>query len=91
MKPRRILIFGNPGSGKTSLAKKLSFKTGIPWKDLDDFVWMRRFDTSRPRPARKRMLARILRENHGFCLERLQIGIFLRYHVPSKLSSCSFP
>jgi len=37
----RILIFGNSGSGKSALARRLSFKHGIPILDLDGLVWSR--------------------------------------------------
>ena len=35
----RIVIFGNSGSGKTSLAKRLSGQAGCPRLDLDSIAW----------------------------------------------------
>ncbi len=36
---KRILIIGNAGSGKTTFAKKLAEKTGIPIIHLDKMYW----------------------------------------------------
>lgn len=35
----RILIYGVTGSGKTSLAERLSAATGLPWHSVDDLTW----------------------------------------------------
>ncbi len=37
--PRRILIYGVTGSGKTTLASRLSELTGIPWHSADDLAF----------------------------------------------------
>jgi adenylate kinase family enzyme len=37
--PGRILIYGVTGSGKTSLAPRISTATGIPWHAVDDLTW----------------------------------------------------
>lgn len=36
---KRILIIGNAGSGKTTFAKKLAQKTGLPLVHLDKIFW----------------------------------------------------
>ncbi|MPZ96702.1 MAG: adenylate kinase [Propionibacteriales bacterium] len=36
---RRILVYGVTGSGKTTLAKRISRATGIPWHPVDDLTW----------------------------------------------------
>jgi adenylate kinase family enzyme len=36
---RRVLIYGVTGSGKTTLAKKLSELTALPWYSVDDMTW----------------------------------------------------
>jgi adenylate kinase family enzyme len=35
----RILIFGNSGSGKSTMARRLSAKLAIPHLDLDQLAW----------------------------------------------------
>lgn len=35
----RILIYGVTGSGKTTLARRLSEKTGIPWHEVDQLTF----------------------------------------------------
>ncbi len=37
--PGRILIYGVTGSGKTTLAKRLSGATGIPWQEADQWTF----------------------------------------------------
>jgi adenylate kinase family enzyme len=39
--PRKIHIIGSVGSGKTTLARKLSLKLNIPFYELDNVVWAR--------------------------------------------------
>lgn len=36
---RRILVFGVTGSGKTTLAKQIAERTGLPWHPVDDLTW----------------------------------------------------
>jgi adenylate kinase family enzyme len=36
---RRILVYGVCGSGKTTLAAKISERTGLPWHSVDDLAW----------------------------------------------------
>lgn len=36
---RRILIYGVTGSGKTTLAARLSAVSGLPWHSVDDLTW----------------------------------------------------
>jgi adenylate kinase family enzyme len=35
----RVLIYGVTGSGKTTLARKASERTGLPFHDVDDLTW----------------------------------------------------
>jgi adenylate kinase family enzyme len=35
----RILVYGVTGSGKSTMAAKLSSATGIPWYSVDDLTW----------------------------------------------------
>lgn len=39
--PKKIHIIGSVGSGKTTLAKKLSLQLKIPFYELDNIVWKR--------------------------------------------------
>ena len=36
---RRVPIYGVTGSGKTTLAEKLSKVTSLPWYSVDDMTW----------------------------------------------------
>jgi adenylate kinase family enzyme len=47
--PKRILIVGDAGRGKSTFAKKLSAKLGIPAYETDDFYWIKKFSV----PANK--------------------------------------
>lgn len=38
--PKRVFIYGVCGSGKTTLAKRVSEKTGLPWHSVDDLTWL---------------------------------------------------
>ncbi len=39
--PRRILVYGVTGSGKTTLAQRVGAMTGVPWHSMDDEVgWL---------------------------------------------------
>lgn len=39
MQPRRILVYGVTGSGKTTLAARIGMVTGLPWTSVDDLTW----------------------------------------------------
>lgn len=36
---RRVLVYGVTGSGKTTLAERISRLTGLPWYSVDDLTW----------------------------------------------------
>ena len=40
MDAKRILVYGVCGSGKTTFARRLSERTGIPWTSVDDMAWL---------------------------------------------------
>jgi adenylate kinase family enzyme len=37
--PKRILVYGVTGSGKTTLARQISEVTGIPWQEVEQITW----------------------------------------------------
>ncbi|MDX6275327.1 MAG: hypothetical protein QOJ92_2537 [Frankiales bacterium] len=38
--PDRVLVYGVTGSGKTTLAGRLSEVSGLPWHQADDLTWL---------------------------------------------------
>ena len=62
----KIHIIGGPGSGKTTLSKKLSEELGLPHYDLDDLMWNNRaeaYGTKRDPKERDALLDRILSQD----------------------------
>ena len=35
----RILVYGVTGSGKSTMAARISAVTGVPWHSVDDLTW----------------------------------------------------
>lgn len=62
MSQKRIFILGDPGSGKNYLGQKLSVMRNIPFYDLDDIRFIRKFDIDRPKHLRKRMLKALVKK-----------------------------
>src|SRR3989344_2483988 len=56
MKPNRIYIIGTIGSGKTTLAKKLSNKYHIPIYSLDNYYWTTKYTRKRNIKVRGNMI-----------------------------------
>src|SRR3989344_5358093 len=56
MKYKRILIIGPAGAGKTKLARELSIKLKIPHKEIDDFIFIKKFNIFRDKEERKKLL-----------------------------------
>lgn len=61
----RLFITGPTGSGKTTLAKKITTQTGIPLYSLDDIHWVRHSDGDQRRPEDERtaLLSRIVKQD----------------------------
>lgn len=68
--PKKIIIIGSVGSGKTTLAKELSAKLQIPFYELDNVVWERHKsgDIRRTEVERKEYLNKII-HSEGWIVE----------------------
>ncbi|MBS1713097.1 MAG: adenylate kinase [Armatimonadetes bacterium] len=55
MTARRILVYGVCGSGKTTLARRLSERSGIPWHSVDDLTWEAEWTPVGPDVQRERI------------------------------------
>jgi len=60
---KKILIIGDAGRGKTTLAYKLSEKTGIPHFSTDDFYWETKFSKPRDRAEAIHQIEKIYQED----------------------------
>lgn len=38
-RPSRVLVYGVTGSGKTTLARQIGERLGLPWHSVDDLTW----------------------------------------------------
>jgi adenylate kinase family enzyme len=54
MSGRRILIYGNAGSGKTTMARAMATALGVPHLDLDGITW-----ASQEPPVRRELAATV--------------------------------
>jgi adenylate kinase family enzyme len=54
---QRVLIFGVTGSGKTTLAARLSERTGLPFHCVDDLTWEPGWVPVPPEEQRRRIAA----------------------------------
>ncbi|KKI90554.1 DNA topology modulation protein FlaR [Bacillus sp. SA1-12] len=63
--PKRIHIIGSVGSGKTTLAKRISSMLDIPFYELDNVVWIRNHngDIRRSEQEREEYLNSIIQSN----------------------------
>ncbi len=60
MKKNRIYITGPVGSGKTTLAKKISSKLNIKHYEMDDIYWSGSYDVKRKASARNEMIRQVI-------------------------------
>ena len=68
----RIYIFGAPGSGKTTLAKKLSKQLKYPHFETDVIKWNHQTRQRRPEAERDARLNKIFTENKTWVIEGAQ-------------------
>ncbi len=62
MKEKRIWILGGGGAGKTTFAKRLSEKTGIPFYTTDHFKYSKNFGKKYVKKTAKKKLNDIIRK-----------------------------
>jgi adenylate kinase family enzyme len=55
--PRRIVVAGSTGSGKSTLGRRLSEMSGIPWIELDALHWLPGWTESPPEEFRAKVRA----------------------------------
>lgn len=60
---KKIIIIGCPGSGKTTLAKKLGEKTGLPVIHLDKIQWEGNWETVRGEEFDRRLIREMQKES----------------------------
>jgi adenylate kinase family enzyme len=53
----RVLIYGVTGSGKTTLARQVAGRTGLPWHSVDDLTWEPGWIVVPPEEQRRRIAA----------------------------------
>ena len=51
----RVLIYGVTGSGKTTLARRVAERTGLPFHDVDDLTWEPGWIAVPPEEQRRRI------------------------------------
>ena len=76
---KKIHIIGGPGSGKTSAARALSQRFGLPHLDLDEIFWEREAQTFGPKTdpeVRNRALAEFITQR-GWVVEGAYVGKWL--------------
>lgn len=60
MQPQRIMVYGVTGSGKSSLAARISEATGIPWTSVDDEIgWLPGW-VSRPQDEQRDLITDVV-------------------------------
>jgi len=45
---QRIAVIGNSGGGKSTLARKLAAKRGLPYAEIDALLWRPNWELTRP-------------------------------------------
>tara|TARA_Y100000310_G_C20661534_1_gene805066 strand:+ start:114 stop:605 length:492 start_codon:yes stop_codon:yes gene_type:complete len=65
----KIYILGSVGSGKTTLAKKISNKLKIPLFELDDVYWKKKYTIKRGESEKRKELSKILGKHKKWIIE----------------------
>lgn len=61
--PERIVVYGVTGSGKTTLARKLAERTGLPWHSVDDDLAWRPGWVAVPDEEQRRRVTRLVADD----------------------------
>lgn len=87
--PGRLMIYGVTGSGKTTLARKISERTGLPWCAIDEMTWEPGWVAVPVQEQRRRIAALCARDrwiiDHGYSswldlvLARVELIVALDY------------
>ena len=67
--PDKIYVLGGSGSGKSSLAKKISQRKHIPYFDLDDIMWNKKYTDKLPVEQRVPKLHTLLETHRKWVIE----------------------
>ena len=59
---RRVLILGSPGAGKSTLARKLATRTGLPLIHLDQLFWRPSWTEAPPEEWHKQLAAALAQD-----------------------------
>lgn len=75
----KIIIIGDAGRGKTTLAERLSLENNIEWYSTDDFIWKTRFTEMNSKEESKKKITEIFKKDkwivEGGSLRLLEEGI----------------
>lgn len=63
VKPKKIIIIGDAGRGKTTLASELSQRLGIPHYSTDDFYYEIKFSKPRTREEASNLISSVYHKN----------------------------
>jgi adenylate kinase family enzyme len=92
---RRIMVYGVTGSGKTTLARRIGERTGVPWHAVDDLTWQPDW-VPVPKDEQRRLIEELCAGDswvldHGYgawldvVLRRVQLIVALDYSRPLSL------
>jgi adenylate kinase family enzyme len=66
---KKILIVGDAGRGKSTLAKNLSQKLGIKHFELDDLFWLKKYSVKRTDDEQNKLVMDLLDKEYSWIIE----------------------